>query len=169
MANNKLGKRTDLRMSILRGQLTDFLWNGAIETTLDRAQSVQRMAEKLITLAVNSYKDFVEVEKPYVDKDGKKTTRKVINDGEKRLAARRTIMASVYDKQEIRKKDESKADFVARTKDIKNPLIEKIFNVYAPKYAERKEQSGQGGGYTRIVRMGLRRGDAAEVVKLMLI
>lgn len=169
MANNKLGKRTDLRLAILRGQLTDFLWTGSIETTLDRAQSVQKMAEKLITLAVRTYKDFVEVEKPFVDEKGNKTTRKVINDGPNRLAARRKIMASVYDKQETRKDGETKADFIARTKDIKNPLIEKIFNVYAPKYAERNEQTGQGGGYTRIVRVGMRRGDAAEVVMLQLI
>ena len=103
MAINKLGKRTDLRMAILRGQLTDFLWYGNLETTLDRAQSVQKMAEKIITLAVNTYKDFVEIEKPYVDADGNKTTRKVINDGPNRLAARRKIMSQLYDKQEQRR------------------------------------------------------------------
>lgn len=169
MAINKLGKRTDLRMAILRGQLTDFLWYGNLETTLDRAQSVQKMAEKIITLAVNTYKDFVEIEKPYVDADGNKTTRKVINDGPNRLAARRKIMSQLYDKQEQRKDGEAKADFKARTKGIKNPLIEKIFNVYAPRYAERKEQLGQGGGYTRVVRVGMRRGDAAEVAILQLV
>ena len=100
MAINKLGKRTDLRMAILRGQLTDFLWKGSIETTLDRAQSVARLAEKVLTLAVKTYKDTVEVEKPYVNEKGEKSTRKVLNDGVTKINARRKIIGMVNDVQE---------------------------------------------------------------------
>ena len=78
-------------------------------------------------------------------------------------------MAYVYDVQEIRKDKESKDEYVKRTKDVNHPLVEKIFSEHAPKYLKRKEETGQGGGYTRIIRKGQRRGDAAEMVILELI
>ena len=46
----KLGKTTDQRMAMLRQQVTDFLDNGKMETTLTRAKEIQPMAEKMITL-----------------------------------------------------------------------------------------------------------------------
>ncbi|WP_138204894.1 50S ribosomal protein L17 [Haloimpatiens lingqiaonensis] len=42
-------------------------------------------------------------------------------------------------------------------------VVEKLFSDIAPKYAERN------GGYTRIYKVGPRRGDAAEVVILELV
>lgn len=159
---SKLGKRPSIRDAILRNQVTALLWTGKVETTLPRAKAVQRVAEKIITLAVNTYKDTVTVKKSVVDEKGVSSKKEVINDGPQKLAARRKIMAQVYDAQEQRLPKESKSDFIARTEDIKHPLLEKIFNVYAPKYAARKEETGQGGGYTRIIKCGPRRGDAAE-------
>ena len=44
-----------------------------------------------------------------------------------------------------------------------------MFNVYAPKYAARKAEVGQGGGYTRIVKLGARKGDNAEMALVELI
>lgn len=164
----KLSKRPSIRDALIRNQVTALLWNGKVETTLARAKAVQRVAEKLITLAINTYKDTVTVEKEVIV-DGVTTKKQVINDGVKKLAARRKIMAQVYDQQEVRAKDESKADFVERTKDIKHPIMEKIFNVIAPKYDQRKEELGQGGGYTRIMKCGPRRGDGAERVILALV
>ena len=108
----KLGKTTDQRMAMLRQQVTDFLDNGKMETTLTRAKEIQPMAEKMITL-------------------GKK------ND----LAAYRQAMS-----------------FITR-----EDVCKKVFKELAPSYAERN------GGYTRITRTGVRRGDAAETAMIELV
>ena len=71
-------------------------------------------------------------------------------------------MGKLYDLQEVKEFTEKKSAFKERTADIKHPLMEKLFNEIAPKYAQRKEELGQGGGYTRIYLLGNRRGDAAE-------
>jgi large subunit ribosomal protein L17 len=158
----KLGKPTDQRMAMLRNQVSQLFWYGKIQTTFARAKSVQKIAEKLLTLAIDTHEDVVKVELTKTDAKGKEYKVEHYNDGPKKLAARRRLMANLYDLQEIKGKDESKTAYKARTKDIRHPLIEKIFNEYVPKYSKRVKE-GQGGGYTRIVRVGQRRGDAAEI------
>lgn len=165
----KLGKATDARMAMLKGQVTDLLWYGRIETTLSRGKDVARMAEKLLTLAINTYTDTVEVSKNIKNDKGEVVVRNVINDGPKKLAARRRLMANLYDVQERKERGESKSKYFARIRDIKHPLIEKIFNEYAKKYDARNQETKQGGGYTRILRLGKRVGDDAEVVIVELV
>ncbi len=169
MANEKLGRPTKERTALLRGQVSDLLWFGEIETTLAKAKSVRSKAEKILTLAINSYEDVVKVPKQIKDDKGVKVKTTVSNDGPKKLQARRQIMAYLLDRQEQRKPKESIEAYKARTEGINHPLLEKIFNVYAPKYAGRIKEVGQGGGYTRIVKLGQRRGDAAEMAKVTLI
>lgn len=162
MANAKLGRPSKEKNSMLRGLVSDLLWYGKVETTVARAKSVRSQAEKLITLAINSYEDVVKVEKEIKNEKGVKVKTTVSNDGPKKLQARRAIMSYVMDRQEQRQPKESVEAFEARTQGINHPLLEKIFNVYAPKYAARAKELGQGGGYTRIIRIGQRRGDASE-------
>ena len=162
MANAKLGRPSKEKNSMLRGLVSDLLWFGKVETTEARAKSVRSQAEKLITLAINSYEDIVKVTKEIKDEKGVKVKTTVTNDGPKKLQARRAIMAYVMDRQEQRKPKESIESFEARTNGINHPLLEKIFNVYAPKYSARAKELGQGGGYTRIIKLGQRRGDASE-------
>lgn len=169
MANEKLGRPSKERDALLRGQVSTLLWNGRLETTLAKAKSTARQAEKILTLAINSYEDTLKVEKEVKGDDGKKAKANVLNDGPKKLAARRKIMAYVYDLQEQRKPKESITAYQARIEGINHPLIEKIFNVYAPKYAERAKQVGQAGGYTRIIKLGKRRGDASEMAVVELV
>lgn len=169
----KLGKRTDQRMAMLKNQVSELLWYGEISTTVDRAKSVRSLAEKYITIAMRAYKDEVKVTKTITETNAKrervKSTVEVTNDGPKKLAARRRLMAELVDLKEIKGEKESKSAYKARIKDVKHPLIEKMFKEYAPKYDARKEELGQGGGYTRIIKTGVRRGDAAETCVLKLI
>ena len=165
----KLGVNSAQRKAILRNQASNLLWYGRIETTLATAKEVRSYTEKIITLAMNTYEDTVEEKITTKNAKGKDVTKTVIKDGAKKLAARRKIMTLTYDFQEQKGFKESKPAFKARTKDIRHPLMEKIFNEIAPKYAERKEEVGQGGGYTRIYKMGPRKGDAAEVASIELI
>lgn len=167
-SHRKLGKRTDLRLAILKNQVSQLLWNGRLETTEARAKEVQKLAEKYITLAVNTYKDTVEVEKSKVV-NGQETTVKVLNDGASKLAARRSLMRNLSDLQEARLPKEKKTEYALRTKTVRHPLIEKMFNEYAPKFDERAQQSGQKGGYTAVYKMNQRRGDGAEMALVVVL
>lgn len=166
---SKLGKRTDQRMAMLKNQVSELLWYGQIETTVDRAKAVRSLAEKYITIAMRAYQDDVKVTKTVTDAKGAKKEVVFTNDGAKKLAARRRLMAELVDLQEKKGAKESKSAYKARIKDTKHPLIEKMFKEYAPKYDARKNELGQGGGYTRILKTGTRRGDAAETCILKLI
>ena len=152
-----------------RNQVTYLLWNGSLETTFGRARDIARAAEKILTIAINTYQDIVKVEKEVVNAKGVTQKKMILADGPKKLAARRRIMGMVYDLHEIKTKAETKRAFTKRTKDINHPLIEKIFNELAPRYAKRAKEVGQGGGYTRVMKMGARRGDNAEVALIELV
>lgn len=169
MKNSKLGRPTKEKMAIIRNQVSNLLWNEKLETTFDRAKATCSMAEKILTLAINSYEDTVKVTKTVKDEKGVEIQKEFINDGVKKLNARRKIMSFLYDLQEQRADKESKTAFKARTADVNHPLIEKIFNVYAPRYAERAKNLGRSGGYTRIIKLGTRRGDNAETAKIELV
>ena len=89
MRVKQLNRPTDERLAIMRNQATDLLWKGKITTTVARAKSLQSYVEKLLTLAINSYEDVVKVQKTSKNKKGETVTREVLNDGPKKLAARR--------------------------------------------------------------------------------
>ena len=165
----KLGRTSKERNALLRGLATDLLWYGKIETTVSKAKELKSYVEKLITKAVNTYADNIEYEVTKKDAKGKEITVTKVKDGAKKLAARRAIMAKVYDRQEAKAFAEKKSDFKARTADVQHPLMDKLFNEIAPKYAARKEELGQGGGYTRIYLLGQRLGDGAEVAIIELV
>ena len=167
-AKRKLGKATDARLALLKNQVSQLLWNGKLVTTAARAKEVQKLAEKYITIAINSYKDTVTVEKTKIV-NGQATTIKVVNDGAKKLAARRKLMASLADLQEARREKETATEYKLRTKAVKHPLIEKMFNDYAPKFDAKTSETGKKGGYTAIYKMTQRRGDGAEMATIVIL
>jgi large subunit ribosomal protein L17 len=158
---------------MLRSLVTSLIENGKIETTETRAKEVKRITEKLITLAIREADNFsskqVKVTRARVDSGGRKITKSATSknnnkydvvdreevmdmktvDSPSRLHARRQIMKWLYR---------------ASDKDGKRlNLVNKMFDEIAPKYKDRN------GGYTRIYKVGPRRGDAAEIVILELV
>ena len=164
----KLNQQQDQRQATLRNLVSSLLWHGRIETTLARAKETRRIAEKLITIAVKEHASTLKVVKEVKDGD-EKLKKEITIDAPSKLAARRRLMSYLYDIPELKKDGESKFEYKKRTAEIKHPLVEKMFREYGPKYYKRAQDLGQGGGYTRIIKKGPRRGDAAEVVILELV
>ncbi len=173
----KLGRTTSQRKAMLRNLTTNLLYNGKIKTTETRAKEVRRQAEKLITLAVKEKDNFEEVTvKAKVAKkdaegrrvkevvDGKKVTvfeevdKTIKKDLPSRLNARRKILSVLYPVTEV-PNDGRKV----RQNTVKVDMAAKLFDEIAPKY------EGRNGGYTRIVKIGPRKGDGAEEVIIELV
>lgn len=173
----KLGKTSSQRKALLRNQVTALLYHGRIVTTEARAKEVRKIAEKLIALAVKERDNFemvtVTAKVAVKDKDGKRV--KEIVDGKKvakydvvekqikkdlpsRLHARCQIKKVLYPVVDVPKENAGRK---RNTKTVN--LAGKLFDEYGPKYA------GRNGGYTRIVKIGPRRGDAAMEVVLELV
>jgi len=169
MAQRKMGRPADQRKALLRNQVSYFLWYGKLDTTLERAKEVRKIAEKYITMAIDECDNTIEVTKEINNEKGQTITATFTNDAPSKLAARRAMMAFLYRIPDVQKADEDKAEYRDRTKGVKHPLVEKIFREYGPKYKKRAEEKGQKGGYTRIIRKGPRKGDGADMVTLELV
>ena len=173
----KLGKTSDQRKALIRNQVTALLYNGKIITTEARAKEVRKVAEGLIAAAVREKDNFEEVtvtakvarkdaEGKRVKEvvDGKKVTvydeveKTIKKDKPSRLHARREMLKVLYTVKEV------PTEAAGRKKNTKEvDLVAKLFDEIAPKYADRN------GGYTRIVKIGQRKGDGALEVLLELV
>ena len=173
MAIRKLGRTADHRMAMLKNQVTEVIWHGQIVTTEQKAKEVKSLVDSLIALAIKEKDNYVEVGqkviKAKLDENGRKVTEKAVSkngkefnkvvkeetmvtvkeDKPSRLAVRRTLIKN------LNKVKDSNGNNV----DLPGKMLGEI----AEKYADKK------GGYTRIIKMGKRRGDAAEEVVLQLI
>ncbi len=173
----KLGRTAAQRKALLRNQVTQLLYHGKIVTTETKAKEIRRIAEKYITLAVKEKDNFetvsVEAKVARKDKNGKRVkevvdgkkvdvfdtvTKSITKDAPSRLHARRLMNAYLYDITEVPTDAEGKKK---GTKKIN--MADKLFNEIAPKYVNR------AGGYTRMVKIGPRKGDAAMEVIIELV
>jgi len=173
----KLGRSSSQRKALLRNQVTNLLYNGKIVTTEARAKEIRGIAEGMIALAVRERDNFqtVKVTTKVARKDkngnrvkevvdGKKVTvfdnveKSIKKDSSSRLHARKQMMKYLYPITEVPTEIAGKK---RNTKDIN--LSDKLFEEIAPKYANRN------GGYTRIVKIGPRKGDAAMEVLIELV
>ena len=173
----KLSRTTAQRKALIRAQVTSLLQNGKIVTTEAKAKEIRKVAEGLIALAVKEKDNYEEVTvKAKVARkdadgkrvkevvDGKKVTvfdeveKTIKKDKPSRLHARRQMNKVLYTVKDV------PSEAAGKKKNTKTvDLTDKLFNEYAPKYADRN------GGYTRIVKIGLRKGDAAMEVLLELV
>ena len=173
----KLGRTSSQRKAMIRSQVTALLYHGSIKTTEARAKEIRKVAEGLIALAVKE-KDNLEtvtVTAKVAKKDaegkrvkevvnGKKVTvydevqKEIKKDKPSRLHARRQMLKVLYDVTEV---PTAAAGKKKNTKSIDIPA--KLFDEVAPKYVSRN------GGYTRIVKIGQRKGDGAMEVLLELV
>ena len=165
----KLGRTSDQRKALLN--------NGKIRTTEAKAKEIRSIAEGLIALAVKEKDNYEEVKVmakvARKDKDGKRV--KEVVDGKKvtvydevektikkdmpsRLHARRQMLKVLYPVKEV---PTAAAGKKKNTKEV--DLVAKLFDEIAPKYENRN------GGYTRIVKIGQRKGDAAMEVIIELV
>lgn len=173
----KLGRTSSQRKALLRNQVTNLIYHGQIRTTDTKAKEVRKIAEKLIALAVKERDNYTEVtvsqKVPKKTADGKRVkevvdgkkvtvfeevTKTVKKDSPTRLHARRQILQVLYPVKEVPTENSGKK---ANTKDV--DLVARLFDDIAPKYADRN------GGYTRIIKIGPRKGDAAEEVIIELV
>ena len=169
----KLGRTSNQRKAMIRGQVTSLLYNGKIVTTEARAKEVKKVAEGLIALAVKEKDNYetVTVKAKVADGknvkevvNGKKVTvydeveKEIQKDKASRLHARRQMMKVLYGVTEVPSTNAGKKK---GTKSVDMP--KKLFDEIAPKYVNRN------GGYTRIVKIGLRKGDNAMEVLLELV
>ncbi len=173
----KLGRTSSQRKALIRSQVTALLYHGKIVTTEAKAKEIRKVAEGLIALAVKEKDHFDEVtvtaKVPRKDKDGKRV--KEVVDGKKvtvydevektikkdqpsRLHARRQMLKVLYPVKEVPTEAAGKK---RNTKQVN--LVDKLFTDIAPKYVSRN------GGYTRIVKIGQRKGDGALEVLLELV
>lgn len=171
--NRKLGRTTDQRLAMLKTQTTDLILHGKIETTESRAKEVKSIADSIISLAIKEKDNFemvdMKVVRAKLDSKGNKVTEKVTSKNGKEYL--KVVKEEVTEKRQkdmptrlnARRKMMRKLNKVKNSEGKNIDLPSKLFNEIAPKY------EGRVGGYTRIIKLGKRRGDAAEVVVLELV
>ena len=173
----KLSRTSSQRKALLRNQVTNLIYHGKIRTTEAKAKEIQKIVEGIIALAIKERDNYetvtVQAKVPLKDKDGKRV--KEVVDGKKvtkfetvdkeikkdkpsRLHARRQMLKVLYPITEVPAENAGKK---RNTKKV--DLVAKLFDEIAPKYENRK------GGYTRIIKIGERKGDAAMEVFIELV
>jgi large subunit ribosomal protein L17 len=167
--HRKLSRPTNQRVAMLRSLTTDLIWHGKITTTEAKAKEVRKLAEKMITLAMDEFDKTVEAEKTVYNEKSQTKEITVTNDAPSKLHARRQMMKTLYNYPEPKKKKENRTEYRDRAGDANNPVVEKLFREIGPKYRKRAEEKGIRGGYTRILKIGPRLGDAADMVIIELV
>ena len=141
VAHRKLGRKTEHRLALLRNLCTSLITHERLITTLPKAKELRPFAERVITLG----KRALAADAP-----------------EAALHKRRLAAAYFFSGNTNRVPDGGyKRPHAPRTAGV--AALEKLFDDIAARYSERP------GGYTRILKLGARRGDGAEMALIELI
>lgn len=171
--NRKLGKTTDIRLSMLKNLTTDLVWHEKLETTLARAKEVKAIVDSLIALAIKEKDNFEEIEvkitKAKLNSKGQKET--VVAKSKNGNEFLKVVKEEVFVKKQkdsasrlnARRKIMTKVNKVKDTEGNPVDLADKLLNTLATRYQNRE------CGFTQIYKLGQRRGDAAEKVIIKLV
>lgn len=138
-------------MALLKGLVRQLFAHNSIVTTETRAKEVKRIAERLITL-------------------GREDTLSNRRLSQKYLATHTPVRAvkkpegynRLHPNDKTRVTEKLKNKKPVRTGVSTSDFVNRLFEEIAPRFKDRP------GGYTRIFKLGFRRGDAAPLVKLEL-
>ena len=174
----KLSRTSAQRKALLRNQVTALLYYGRIETTEAKAKEIRKIAEGIIALGVKEKDNYelvkVQAKVARKDKDGKRVKernaegkrvtvydeveKEIKKDSPSRLHARRQMLKVLQPVVSVPSENAGKK---RGTKNV--DMVAKVFDELAPKYADRQ------GGFTRIIKVGPRKGDAAMMVIIELV
>ncbi len=171
--NRKLGKPTDQRLAMLKCLTTDVILHGKIVTTETRAKEIKAIVDSLVALAVKEKDNFetvdVKVITAKLDAKGNKETEKVTSKNgkeylkvvkeEKTVSRQKDMPSRLNARKKIMKMVNKVKDADGKNVDLPG----KLFNEIAPKY------TNNVGGYTRMIKVGPRKGDNAPMAILELL
>lgn len=141
VAHRKLGRKTEHRLALLRNLCTSLITHERLITTLPKAKELRPFAERAITLG----KRALAADAP-----------------ESALHNRRLAASYFFGGNTNRVPDGGyKRPQAPRTAGV--AALDKLFDEVASRFAERP------GGYTRILKLGTRRGDGAEMALIELL
>src|SRR5215813_12713625 len=141
VAHRKLGRKTEHRLSLLKNLCASLIVHERLITTLPKAKELRPFAERAITLG----KRALGAEEP-----------------EAALHARRQAASYFHSGNANRIPDGGyKRPHAPRTAGV--AALDKLFDEIAARFVDRP------GGYTRILKLGSRRGDGAEMALIELI
>lgn len=140
----KLGLPSDQRRALLNNLTRQFIRHGYVRTTVGRAKELQRLVEKLITTAKED------------SLAARREARKVLVGHSASSPKPKKLLSGKSDLEKIE---------LLRERSLINgeDLVKHLFDNVAPRFKSRN------GGYTRLTRTGLRRGDAAPTAVLELV
>jgi large subunit ribosomal protein L17 len=141
----KLGLPSDQRKHLLTNLQRQFVRHGYLRTTYGRAKELQRLVEKLITLT--KMEDGIEA---------RRRARKVLVGHSASNAKPEKMLAG--------KSGPEKTMILQRLSLISGEdLVKHLFDEVGPRFKDRN------GGYTRVTKIGQRRGDGAPCAVLELV
>ncbi|MGF1505423.1 MAG: 50S ribosomal protein L17 [Chloroflexi bacterium] len=161
VAGKKLSRSTDHRKSLRRNLITQLFIHERIRTTKAKAKAIRAEAEKMITLARNRGDAERLIE---LAEDGEEETlRRLLTAGQ---AIRLIRLAEEEDIDGLEREAFAIVAHAQRlvAREIHDrEAVYKLFHTIGPRYLDRP------GGYTRTLKLGQRKGDAAEMVLMELV
>jgi len=146
-AGRKFGRNPSHRRAMFRNLAGNLVLHERIETTDAKAKELRRVAERLLTKALRLGDDLT------VDLNTIKDEGQRANVLARRMHAQREV-ASFLPNRMARTLPDGSIEEV--------DLVYKLFHEIAPRFLERVK-ANKGGGYTRIIKVGPRRGDNAPI------